>query len=249
MKRSSIIVAVAAVLATLVATTAAFAGGSTDNVLYRYVGQFKGLNGTSVNMTVQNGNRAALRSLLEQKQDQSFATDEKTVVLRWTDGIPKQTDIKDLVLNDYVTVNVRSDRNADIGKIMTKPAASIGDRGQTLNKPTKPLYLFRGTLVSVADGSSVTIIVKGGNRNALRLMIGSQSATQTFTTGPETVFLHWKNRVPEISVPKTWAAGDRIIVRIRADRGLALDQVKTTPAKRVADREPKAQENHQNDQS
>jgi hypothetical protein len=249
MKRSSIIVAVAAILATLVATTAAFASGPKDNTLYRYVGQFKGLNGTSVNVTVQNGNRAALRSLFEQKLDQSFATDEKTVVLRWKDGIPTKTDINGLELNDYVTVNVRSDRNADIGKITTKPAASIGDRGQTLNKPTKPLYLFRGTLVSVADGSSVTIIVKGGNRNALRLMIGSQSATQTFTTGKETVFLHWKNRVPNISVPTTWAAGDRIIVRIRADRGLGLADVLATPAKRVADREPRNHEAHQNDQS
>ena len=247
MKRSSIVVALAVVLATLVATTAAFAGGSRDNVLYRYVGQVKAVEGTSVTMTVQNGNRAALRSLLGKPQEQKFATDDKTVILRWTNGIPTKIGFGEVLANDYVTVNVRSDRKADLETITTKPAASIGDRGQTLNRPTKPLYLFRGTLVS-AGGGKVTIKVKGGNRNALRLMIGADEQ-QSFTTGGETVFLHWAHRVPEISDPAKWAAGDRIVIRIRADRGATLTEVETTAAKRVADREPKAQEDHQNDQS
>ena len=41
MKRSIIVVALVAVLATLVATTAAFAGGPKDHTLYRYVGQLQ----------------------------------------------------------------------------------------------------------------------------------------------------------------------------------------------------------------
>jgi len=247
MKRSSIVIALAAVLATLVATTAAFAGGPNDNTLYRYFGQVKAVEGTSVTVTVQNGNRAALRSLLGKPQEQKFATDDKTVILRWTNGIPTKIGLGEVLANDYVTVNVRSDRKADLETITTKPAASIGDRGQTLNRPTKPLYLFRGTLVS-AGGGKVTIKVKGGNRNALRLMIGADEQ-QSFTTGGETVFLHWAHRVPEISDPANWAAGDWIVIRIRADRGATLTEVETTAAKRVADREPKAQEDHQNDQS
>ena len=47
----------------------------------------------------------------------------------------------------------------------------------------KPLYLFRGTLTSVGS-ISVTVHVTGGNRRALRLLIG-QSADQTFTFGGE----------------------------------------------------------------
>jgi hypothetical protein len=43
--------------------------------------------------------------------------------------------------------------------------------------------------------------------------------------------------------------GDRIIVRVRADRGSTLAQVQATPAKRVADREPKASEASQSNQS
>ena len=42
MKRSSIVVALAAVLATLVAATAAFAGGSNGKTLFRYTGELDG---------------------------------------------------------------------------------------------------------------------------------------------------------------------------------------------------------------
>jgi len=247
MKRSAIAVAVVAVLATLVATTAAFAGGHKGNTLYRYVGQLQSKTDTSVTVAVQNGNHAALRSLIGQSQVQTFTTDSKTVFLRWTDGKPKQVDINDLQSNDYVTVNVRSERNAEIGTITKKAAAIVGDRGQTLTKPTKPLYLFRGTFVSQADGK-VTITVKGGNRHALRLLIG-QAAQQTFATGPETVFLHWAKRIPTVIDATKLEAGDRIVIRVRADRGSTLAQVEATPAKRVADREPKAQETQQSAQA
>jgi hypothetical protein len=247
MKRSSIAVALVAVLATLVATTAAFAGGQKGNMLYRYVGQLQSKTDTSVTVAVQNGNHAALRSLIGQSQVQTFTTDSKTVFIRWTDGKPKQVDIDDLQGNDYVTVNVRSERKAEIGTITGKAAATVADRGQTLGKPTKPLYLFRGTFVSQADGK-VTIAVKGGNRHALRLLIG-QPAEQTFATGPETVFLHWAHRIPTVIDATKLKAGDRIVIRVRADRGSTLAQVEATPAKRVADREPKAQETQQSAQA
>jgi hypothetical protein len=249
MKRSSIVVAFAAVLATLVATTAAFASGPNGNTLFRYVGQFKGLDGTSVKLTVQNGNRPALRSLLGQSQEQTFATDNHTVVIRWTHGTPQQVNIANLALNDYVTVNVRADRNSPLGDITGKPAASIADRGQTLNTPDKPLYLFRGTLVSkpTADGK-VTINVKGGNRRALRLMIGN-GPTQTFSTNEDTVFLHWAHRVPSLTNAAGLDTGDRIVIRIRAVAGLDLAHVEAIAAKRVADREPKTQESNQNAQA
>ncbi len=247
MKRSTIVVALAAVLATLVAATAAVAGGQKQNTLYRYVGQVQATSSDSVTVAVQNGNHAALRSLVGQSQMQTFKTDDKTVFIRWTAGTPTKVDIGDLQPNDYVTVNVRAKRGADIGTVTTKPAASVADRGQTLNKATKPLYLFRGTFVSANDGS-VTITVKGGNRNALRLMIG-QGMEQTFSTGPETVFLHWAKRVPTVVDWAGLKAGDRIVVRVRADRGSTLAEVEATAAKRVADREPKSQENHQNAQA
>jgi uncharacterized protein (DUF58 family) len=247
MKRSAIVVALVAILATLVATTAALAGGPKDNTLYRYVGQLQSKSGSSVTVTVQNGNRAALRSLIGQSQLQEFATNDKTVFLKWTNGIPTVVGIDDLATNDYVTVNIRAGRDATIDQIRAKPAATVADRGSTLNRPTKPLYLFRGTFVSAAEGK-VTITVKGGNRPALRLLIG-QAAEQTFTTGPETVFLYWAKRIPTVIDATKLKVGDRIVIRVRADRGSTLAEVEATPARRVADREPREREAHQNDQS
>ena len=247
MKRSTIVVALAAVLATLVAATAALAGESKGNTLYRYVGQLKATSSSSVTVTVENGNRAALRSLLGQSQEQAFATDKNTVFLRWTDGIPKVVGIGDLAVNDYVTVNTRADRDASLETIKGMPAASVGDHGPTLTKPDKPLYLFRGTFVST-DGGKVTIKVSGGNRNALRLMIG-RDAQQSFATGGETVFLHWARRIPTVIDATQLKVDDRIVIRVRADRGATLAEVEATAAKRVADREPKAQEGSQSAQA
>ncbi len=247
MKRSTIVVAVVAVLATLVAATAAFAGESKGNTLYRYVGQLKATSSSSVTVTVQNGNRAALRSLLGQSQEQTFATGEKTVFLKWTNGIPKVVGIGDLAVNDYVTVNTRAGRDAALDTVKGTPAATVADHGPTLNKPDKPLYLFRGTFVST-DAGKVTIKVSGGNRNALRLMIG-QDAQQSFATGGETVFLHWAKRIPTVIDASQLKVGDRIVIRVRADRGATLAQVEATAAKRVADREPKAQEGAQSAQA
>jgi len=44
-------------------------------------------------------------------------------------------------------------------------------------------------------------------------------------------------------------AGDRIVIRVRADRGATLAEVEATAAKRVADREPRAQEGSQSAQA
>lgn len=247
MRRSAIVVALATVLATLVAATAASAGTTSGKTLFRYVGQLQSKTDSSVTVTVQNGNRPALRSLLGQSQVQTFATGEQTVFLKWTNGIPAVVGIGDLVVGDYVTVNVRAAWRASLDTIKATPAAMIADRGQTLNRPNKPLYLFRGTLVGAAGGT-VTIDVKGGNRHALRLMLG-QSSQQTFATGPDTVFLHWAHRIPTVIDATGLEVGDRIVIRIRADRGSTLAQVVATAAKRVAAREPKAQESHQSAQA
>jgi hypothetical protein len=247
MKRSSIVVAVAAILTTLVATTAAFAGGPNGKTLFTYVGQLKATGSASVTVTVQNGDGAALRSLIGQSQEQTFATGEKTVFLKWTGGIPTVVGLGDLAVGDYVTVNVRADRDASLDAIKGTPAATVGDRGQTLTRPGKPLYLFRGTFVST-EGGKITIDVQGGNRNALLLMIGQQ-ARQAFLTDDTTVFLHWAKRIPTVIDATGLKAGDRIVIRVRADRGATLAGVEATPAKRVADREPKAQEANQSAQS
>jgi hypothetical protein len=246
MKRS-LLVATAALVAVLGAASAAPAAGPNGKQLYRYAGEFESTNGSTLTLTVENGNRPALRSLLGQSQVQTFLTDSRTVFLRWSHGKPTQVGIGDLAAHDWVTVNVRSDRGASLDTIKATAAATVGDRGQSPAKPTQPLYLFRGTFVS-AGWDKVTIDVKGGNRHALRLMIG-QTAQQSFTFGPETVFLHWDHRIPTVIDASMLHAGDRILIRIRAPRGATLAGVEATPARRVADREPVSQEANQNARS
>lgn len=247
MRRSTIVVTVAALLATLVAATAAFAGDSNGKTLFRYVGQLQSTTDTSVTVTVQNGNRPALRSLLGASQVQTFATGPETVFLKWTNGTPAVVGIGDLTIGDYVTVNVRGRSDAPLATLTGTPAGTVADHGPRLARPDRPLYLFRGTFVSTAGGT-VTIDVKGGNRHALRLMIG-QPSRQSFSTGPETVFLHWAHRIPTVIDAAALKPGDRIVIRIRADRGSTLAAVEATAARRVADREPRAQESNQNAQA
>jgi hypothetical protein len=248
MKRNRILVGVVAALVALVAATAALAAGPNGKVLYRFVGQLQSPPaGTSLTVTVQGGNRHALHAMLGQGQTQVFATGEKTVFLKWAKGIPAVVAIGDLAQGDHVAVNIRAPRGASLAEVLATQAGTVGDHGQTWNRPTKPLYLFRGTLVSAGNGS-VTVDVKGGNRHALRLMIG-QPARQTFATGEETVFLHWEGRIPTVTQASSLEVGGRVIVRIRADRGSTLAQVGATAAKRVAEHEPPAQESAQSAQS
>ncbi len=108
MKRSTLVVAFAAVLATLVAATAAFAAGPNGKVLFRYTGELTAKSSSSVTVSVENGNRPALRSLLGKSQVEAFATSDKTVFLRWSAGIPTKVGIDALNVGDTVTVNVRA---------------------------------------------------------------------------------------------------------------------------------------------
>ncbi len=71
----------------------------------------------------------------------------------------------------------------------------------------------------------------------MRLLIG-QGASQTFTTGGETIFLLWQGRVPTVIDLSQLKVGDKVAVRVRADKGSTLAQVESTPAVHVGDREP-----------
>jgi len=246
MRKSGLISLFAAVVAVLVAAGSAAAGGH-GKVQYQYFGQVEATGSASVTITVQNGNHPALRSLIGQSQVQTFATDAKTVFLKWSKGKPTVVGIGDLAQHDYVLVHVRADRDASLDTIKATPAKLVGDHGPTVNPPRLPLYLFRGTLVS-GGGGKVTIDVKGGNRHALRLMIG-QGAQQTFSYDDGTVFLHWDHRIPTVVDPSSLQPGDRIVVRVRAPKGSTLAQVEATAALRVADREPKGQEANQSAQA
>ena len=230
---------VLSLVAALSVAGAATAGNGKGRFLYTFVGQLTTTpsNG-GVSINVEGGNRAALRAMLGQPITQTFAYDSTTEFLKWSAGKPTIVQAGDLAAGDYVRVNVRTERGADLATIEHKPAGIVGDHGTTLFRPDQPLYLFRGTLSSVGT-STIGVHVTGGNRRALRTLIGS-SADQSFAFDGDTIFLLWQGKVPTVIDSTKLVVGDRIVVRIRARAGSSLSQVESTPANHIGDREPPA---------
>jgi hypothetical protein len=228
------------VVAALVAATAALAGNGPSNqgkIRYSFMGQLTATpsNG-GVSITVQGGNKQALRAMLGAPVTQTFAYDSSTEFLKWTAGKPAVVGAGDLAAGDYVWVHVRAPRHASLAEIEQRDAGIVGDHGTQLFKPDRPLYLFRGKLTAV-NACSVTVQVAGGNHRALRLLIGSGSS-QSFSFGDDTIFLLWQGKVPTVIDASKLVVGDRIVVRIRAAKGASLAQVESTPARHIGDREP-----------
>jgi hypothetical protein len=224
-------------LAALVAAGAAFAAAGTANVHYSFLGRLTAVpsNG-GVSITVEGGNRAALRAMLGQPVTQTFAYGSGTEFLRWSNGIPTVVAAGALASGDYVRVHVGAPGDASLSEIEQQPAGLVGDHGPTLETPSSPAYVFRGTLGSVGS-STVGVHVTGGNRRALRLLIG-QSADESFTFGGETIFLLWQGKVPTVIDASKLKTGDRIVVRVRAAKDATLAQVEATAAAHVGEREP-----------
>ena len=223
----------------LLAAGAAFAGNGNGpaKISYSFLGQLTATpaNG-GVSITVEGGNRVALRAMLGQPVTQTFAYGSTTEFLKWSAGIPTVVQAGDLATGDYVRVNVRAPRGSSLADIEQQPSGLVGDRGTTLGTPDQPLYTFRGTLTAVGS-SSVSVHVTGGDARALRLLIG-QSADQSFTFAGETIFLLWQGKVPTVIDASKLVVGDKIVVRIRADKGSSLANVESTAAVHIGDREP-----------
>jgi hypothetical protein len=225
--------------AALLATGAAFAGNGPAKMHYAFLGQLTATpaNG-GVSITVVGGTKASLLAMLGQPVTQTFAYGPNTEFLKWANGVPTIVQAADLSVGDYVRVNVSAPRGSTLAEIEQQPSGLVGDHGTTLETPDQPLYNFRGTLTS-ATSTGVTVHVTGGDRRAMKLLIG-QSADQTFTVGGETIFLLWQGKVPTVIDASKLVVGDKIIVRIRADKGSSLAQVEATAANHVGDREPAA---------
>jgi hypothetical protein len=230
----------AAGTAALAGVVAAGAGAAAGGVHYAFLGKLSAApSGGHVSISVEGGNRPALRALLGSSVAQTFSYGDKTEFLQWTNGIPKVVTAGDLQAGDYVRVNVRAPRGSSLATIEGTDAGLIGDHGTQLTRPDQPEYLFRGTVASVGS-STLSLDVRGGNRRALRLLLGS-SRTQTFAVGGSTIYLRWQGKVPTVTDLSSLKAGDKVAIHDRAAAGSTLGQVGTTPAAKVAEHEPAAQ--------
>src|SRR3954463_5148114 len=96
-------------------------------------------------------------------------------------------------------------------------------------------YVFNGRLLADAGNSqSLFVDVKGGNRPALRKLIG-QGRNQQFAVGSGTQYIRWTNGQPAVVNEANLVAGDHVTIRIRAARSASLAQIESTQAWRVAD--------------
>jgi hypothetical protein len=107
--------------------------------------------------------------------------------------------------------------------------------------PAQIAYVFNGRLLADAGSSSqLSVHVTGGNRAALKELMG-QNPDQQFAVGSATQYLRWANGVPTVVSESNLAAGDFVSIAIRAPRGSSLAQLEAIAANRVADRGAKPQ--------
>jgi hypothetical protein len=98
----------------------------------------------------------------------------------------------------------------------------------------KARYSFLGQLTATPSNGGVSINVEGGNRAALRAMLG-QPVTQTFAYDSNTEFLQWSKGIPTVVQPGDLAAGDFVWVHVRAPRDASLADIEKNDAGIVGD--------------
>jgi hypothetical protein len=118
---------------------------------------------------------------------------------------------------------------AAVAALLAVPAATANNG--------KVKYSFLGTLTATPNNGGVSINVEGGNKLALKKMIG-QPVTQTFAYGSNTEFLKWSNGIPTVVQASDLAAGDYVWVHVRAPRGAGLDRIEDIDAGLVGDHGP-----------
>ena len=109
--------------------------------------------------------------------------------------------------------------------------AGLSLAGSASAHPRGIAYEFRGTAV-VAPGTGATQIqvqVAGGNRPALKALIGAAQPT-TFTTDTRTRWIAVHGNTPVLAASDTVLAGDLVTVVVRAPWTTPLATLVATPA-------------------
>ena len=236
MRRQLVLAALLAFAILTVGTSATLAARGSGNVLYVFNGRLMADAGSNptIAVDVNGGNKRALRKLVGQSDNASFAVDAHTQYLRWTHGVPTVVPESNLLAGDRVSVRIIAARRAPLAEIETTPARRVADTGPGGRFPRQPLWLFSGTLDAPAAGGHLTLHIRDGNLRALRAMLG-QALDQTFSFDRHTVFVVWQHGVPSVVSPGSLHTGDRVTVRIRAPRAFSLAQVEQVPANHVGD--------------
>ena len=122
-----------------------------------------------------------------------------------------------------------------LAALVAAGAASAGNGNGKAQAHARGIhYAFVGKLSAAPANGSLTISVAGGNRAALRAMLG-QPVEQTFSYGDSTEFLQWAKGIPAVVQPGDLAAGDYVRVNVRAPRGASLTDLEQVAPSIVGD--------------
>ena len=98
-----------------------------DKPLYLFRGRLDSVSSSAVTINVRGGNRRALRLMIGQSADQSFAYDSGTIFLLWQGKVPTVISPDQLKVGDKITVRVRAAAKTSLPDVESTPAAHIGD--------------------------------------------------------------------------------------------------------------------------
>jgi hypothetical protein len=76
---------------------------------------------------VMDGNHRALKAMLGQAQDQSFAYGRRTVFIKWQGRVPTLISPSQLTVGDRISVRIRARGNSSLGQVESTPANHVGE--------------------------------------------------------------------------------------------------------------------------
>ena len=103
------------------------------------------------------------------------------------------------------------------------------------------LYIFKGTVAvaPVAGAPTLQITVTGGDRPALRALVGNTVSPLSFTVDSRTSYIAWtateRGNGPAATTEDALKVGDPVHLRILANRRAPLAQLLATPVRMVND--------------
>ena len=86
-------------------------------------------SGGRLNIRVLDGNYRALKAMLGQAQDQSFAYSRRTVFIRWQGRVPTLISPSQLAVGDRINIRIRARGNSSLGQVEATPANHVAAHG------------------------------------------------------------------------------------------------------------------------
>jgi hypothetical protein len=118
--------------------------------------------------------------------------------------------------------------------VMAAPA--VAQKSSAAAQPNRVTYEFHGLAVNngVAGQTSIVVQVTGGNKPALKKLLGAAQPT-TFALDNHTKFVIWHGTTPSVGNASSVLAGDTVDVTVNAPGRATLADIAATPLNRVGD--------------